>query len=252
MELFSKKEIEGLNRIILGIHGTDSMNKMCDGVMALLPELIPHEKSFFTHKPKSDDCGNMTARSLSMTKEEISGYTEHFREFDYSAWYINQSNVAVYRDSDIVSNEVMNASYIYNQWVQPMGMRYVCGNVIRSDDRLYAEFTLFRSEKFGDYTEREMFLLSVVTDQIRLWFQKNYAAAFLPKNVSEPEFMALLTIREREIIRLVSSNLSLREISDQLSISYSTVRRHLANIYAKLGVQSRAQLMYLFWKKADL
>jgi DNA-binding CsgD family transcriptional regulator len=50
-----------------------------------------------------------------------------------------------------------------------------------------------------------------------------------------------LSSREREILRLVASGMTNREIATCLFIAPGTVRKHLDNIYAKLGVRSRAQ-----------
>ena len=50
----------------------------------------------------------------------------------------------------------------------------------------------------------------------------------------------LLTARELELLALVANGATNREIAEQLIISYGTVRRHLNNIYGKLGVNSRA------------
>jgi pimeloyl-ACP methyl ester carboxylesterase/DNA-binding CsgD family transcriptional regulator len=49
-----------------------------------------------------------------------------------------------------------------------------------------------------------------------------------------------LTRRETEVLRLVASGLSNREIASSLVLSEHTVHRHVANILAKLGVPSRA------------
>lgn len=48
-----------------------------------------------------------------------------------------------------------------------------------------------------------------------------------------------LTEREREVLRLLQSDLSAPEIAGQIHISVSTLRTHIRNIYAKLGVHSR-------------
>jgi len=50
-----------------------------------------------------------------------------------------------------------------------------------------------------------------------------------------------LSKREYEILRLVSSGISTKNIADQLGISHTTVRNHIKNIYAKLEVHSQAE-----------
>ena len=49
-----------------------------------------------------------------------------------------------------------------------------------------------------------------------------------------------LTTRELEVLRLVAAGKSNREIANELVISDHTVRRHLQNMFRKLGVSSRA------------
>jgi DNA-binding NarL/FixJ family response regulator len=54
-----------------------------------------------------------------------------------------------------------------------------------------------------------------------------------------------LTSREIEIIAALKKGSSNREIASQLAISEETVKRHLSNIYGKLGVSSRLELAVL-------
>jgi len=51
-----------------------------------------------------------------------------------------------------------------------------------------------------------------------------------------------LTEREREIAEAFALGETHREIGDRLRIAPATVRRHLANLYEKLGVSSKAEL----------
>jgi DNA-binding NarL/FixJ family response regulator len=50
----------------------------------------------------------------------------------------------------------------------------------------------------------------------------------------------LLTPREREVLQLVASGMSDREIGDRLFISHRTARTHVSNILGKLDVPSRS------------
>jgi two-component system nitrate/nitrite response regulator NarL len=54
-----------------------------------------------------------------------------------------------------------------------------------------------------------------------------------------------LTSREVEIISAIKEGNSNREIAGKLAISEETVKRHLSNIYGKLGVSSRLELAVL-------
>ena len=55
--------------------------------------------------------------------------------------------------------------------------------------------------------------------------------------------MRLLTPRELEIVRLANEGLRNKEIGERLSITEGTVKIHLHNIYEKLGVTGRPQLI---------
>jgi DNA-binding NarL/FixJ family response regulator len=54
-----------------------------------------------------------------------------------------------------------------------------------------------------------------------------------------------LTVREREIIRLVALGLKNKDIANRLSISDITVRHHLTSIFCKLEIADRQNLLIL-------
>jgi LuxR family maltose regulon positive regulatory protein len=58
------------------------------------------------------------------------------------------------------------------------------------------------------------------------------------------ELVEPITARELEVLQLAAVGLSNREISDELVISVATTKRHVSNIYGKLGVSSRAEAVH--------
>jgi LuxR family maltose regulon positive regulatory protein len=61
------------------------------------------------------------------------------------------------------------------------------------------------------------------------------------KNLREDHYLETLSAREMEVLALIAEGLSNHEICSRLHISLSTVKGHTANIYGKLGVNSRTQ-----------
>ncbi len=57
-----------------------------------------------------------------------------------------------------------------------------------------------------------------------------------------PAWPGPLTDREREVARLIAQGLSNRAIGHKLFITQATAARHVANIFAKLGFKTRAQV----------
>ncbi len=55
-----------------------------------------------------------------------------------------------------------------------------------------------------------------------------------------------ISSREKEILKLLIEGKSNKEIEDVLFISFNTVRNHVYNIYQKLGIQKRIQLLKMF------
>ena len=58
-----------------------------------------------------------------------------------------------------------------------------------------------------------------------------------------------LTVREREIFTLLLSGIEVKQIASNLKISYSGVNFHIKNLFAKLGVHSRAELLVKYHNK---
>jgi DNA-binding NarL/FixJ family response regulator len=67
------------------------------------------------------------------------------------------------------------------------------------------------------------------------------AAARLMREVKAPDSPEALTERETEVLRLLAQGLSNKEIAHTLVIGEKTVKTHVSNILAKLGVPSRTQ-----------
>jgi len=81
------------------------------------------------------------------------------------------------------------------------------------------------------------------------WFSQRIAgqiarSTFAPAPDAEPVGGApTLTPREWEILQHLAQGQSNSDIADQLSLSKATVQNYVSNIYAKLGIETRAEAM---------
>ena len=75
----------------------------------------------------------------------------------------------------------------------------------------------------------------------RLLSSFGWPAQPVAARAGEVELAEPLTAREVEVPRLVAAEMRNQEIADHLFISLSTVKRHIANAYGKLGVSHRTE-----------
>ena len=73
------------------------------------------------------------------------------------------------------------------------------------------------------------------------WFDR-FARASARDQQQAIDGAAHLTPRERDVAKLVATGQRNRIIADALGITEGTVKMHLHNVYAKLGLESRTQL----------
>jgi two-component system, NarL family, response regulator DegU len=81
------------------------------------------------------------------------------------------------------------------------------------------------------------------------FYHNDLVASVLRKNVKDkkfsnrPLFASELSEREKEVVKLVCQELTIKEIGQRLSISENTVRNHRVNIMEKVGVSNMVGLV---------
>ena len=66
-------------------------------------------------------------------------------------------------------------------------------------------------------------------------------ATLLAKRRAIDAQLQSLTVREKEVLRLMAEGLSSRSVAARLGISYTTVRTHIRSLGSKLGVHSKLE-----------
>lgn len=92
-------------------------------------------------------------------------------------------------------------------------------------------------------------LLPRLVTELRRYAQQAAAAALAPAPAAAepdtvaPEKLATLTRRERDIVNLLADGATNKQVAQELDISERTVKGHLSNVFMKLGVSDRLNLV---------
>jgi len=95
-----------------------------------------------------------------------------------------------------------------------------------------------------------LFVASGVATVLRMWLKLKSAFTVVGERADGVIASYGLTPREQEILRLVLQGATNQDIEKKLFVSASTVRNHIYNIYQKLGVRNRLELVNLIAKDA--
>jgi LuxR family maltose regulon positive regulatory protein len=63
------------------------------------------------------------------------------------------------------------------------------------------------------------------------------------QNTPAPDLKNPLTKRELQMLRLLATDLSPQDIASEMTVSPTTTRTHIRNVYQKLGVHSRFEVV---------
>jgi DNA-binding CsgD family transcriptional regulator len=139
------------------------------------------------------------------------------------------------RLSDVISRRRLVNSRIYAEWFRPVGIEAELEAGIARSRTVTRNFVFERTH--GDFSVRDRAVLELVRPHLR----RIHEMTRLRRAVGDPapEDLNRLTGREAEILELVAAGLTNAAIAERLWISPGTVKKHLENVYAKLGVANR-------------
>lgn len=151
----------------------------------------------------------------------------------------------VYRESDIISDEMRVKTEYYEKVYKPNGWHYSLQMIMAREKKFLGVVTLYRKMGKEDFSHDEVFLVDTLKDHMayRLWQQKQNWMQYGEKlTVSAATEKFGLTKQEHHILQLLMEGKDNTFICDYLSISINTLKKHILNIYRKLGIRNRVQL----------
>jgi DNA-binding CsgD family transcriptional regulator len=140
------------------------------------------------------------------------------------------------RLSDVISQRELAGTRVYADWFRPDGVvAELEVGITRSRTRT-RNFIFHRTT--GDFSLRDREMLALLQPHLA----RIHESTRLRRAASErarPADLERLTAREAEVLELVAAGLTNAAIAERLWISPGTVKKHLDNVYEKLGVANR-------------
>lgn len=248
MSFLKTNEWTMISDILLELYALDDSSEIKRKMLTLLQALIPFDcASFVVIDKKTKKIDEEKSEWIYFEKDVLEKYLIYDYKNDYIFNMLNYSKSIVYRDTDLLETSARIKTRYYTEFLKPNKTPYIAGIIFIYKNKLLGLLNLFRSEDFGDFTEKELYVLEQLkkhfTNIIYKAEQSESTIYAISDGKRQPIYKLGLTLREMEVIDLIVKGLSNHEISEKLVISDSTVKKHIYNIFTKIGVNSRTQLI---------
>jgi len=255
--MLNQSQWEKINDIISSIHKTKNTKIIRLIFLQKLTNLIDFDFSEFdiglletTTSPRLVDPVVVSKFDKKFEEAFIHQYESIYAPMDYVKWLFMGTESMVYRESDLVNDEVRKKSSFYQNYLSVFNLVHIAGIVIASGGQFSGAVTLYRSEKSGDFSDIDLYILKQLMPHLQVKFeleqekmkQNEHSLSFLLKNQYS------LTNREIEIIGYIYQGYGNAEIAGKLNIAPNTVKKHIYNLFYKLGVKNRVQLVKFLLK----
>ncbi|MGE5552106.1 MAG: LuxR C-terminal-related transcriptional regulator [Bacteroidota bacterium] len=215
----------------------------CQAALENLAGLVPYDSArmFIKHEAS----GREEHMLVGITSQNFDAYRKYYHR-------LNPVDPDLYRDptrgvTQVDWREYRHTEYV-TDFISPQGIRR-CAGMLLYDSRQQPVGGLFlnRAPNSPQFNRRELAVMGILQIYLshylsiytKLANQEN--SHFHPTELNKS--CRLLSKREAEVATLLCHRLTANEIAAKLLISPLTAKKHIENIYGKLGVKSRQELV---------
>lgn len=237
-------EWKRINDIALIIHSEKDIDDMRTHFFEAVEVLIPFEKAMFYFIEETIDGMHLkNPIFVNVDSSFATLYKKVFEEFKYGRVAISARRTMAFHDTDLMTSDSKMKNDMFMSFMKPYEIPYGAGIEITKNKKATAEVSFFRREEQGDFAEKELQILDILKDHLEIRINGIEDREGDRKNKEAHLIDFGLTQRELEIAMMVADGLWMDDISERLEISKSTGKRHLHNIYAKMNVGGRTELI---------
>lgn len=251
MSILLENEWEHLNKMILSLYLEDCSSSLRQVFLKQLRHLIVFNLAEFS--VGTNENYFFDSVQINMDNNEpvdfLSEYFKYLNEYGNKNidWIFRYPESTVMRMEDILHDELFDESNFKKVYLKNISMDHCCTTTLFKNSEYLGEFSLYLAKSYGYFSKRDLYILNIVKDHLanKLHHLKNQHKPHLPAKSLYHLYDFKLTERELEIVQLVLDGMDNENLSNELYISLNTVKKHLSNIYEKMCVGSRREMIAL-------
>lgn len=239
-----------LNTIIYKVYTMEDFDGMRKEILEQLKLLVDFDSADFylssTEDEKKLDRPVMYNCDSNLAKE--------YEELDYSRGILLSGKSLIYRETDIISDEARVETEYYQKVYRPNNWHYSLQVVIAKDHHFLGTITFYRTIGKENFKYDDIFVLDMLKDHLAYRmekYRKNLCEEGEKLTVTQAVEKYGLTRREDTILRNLMQGKENATICEDLTISTNTLKKHILNIYRKLGIRNRVQLFKMIREHED-
>ena len=239
-----------LNNIIYKIYTVSDIDEMREQFLDQMKMLIDYDSADF-HLASPDGKNKLISPVLYNCEEDLSMV---YDELDYSRGILYSGKTLIYRETDIISDPKRVETDYYKKVYKENKWHYSLQMVLARNKEFVGVVTFYRTIGKDDFLYDDIFILDLLKDHLayRLYQQKKSSLAFGEKlTVRAAVEKFSLTRREETVLKLLMEGKSNQQILENLIITENTLKKHILNLYRKLGVKNRVGLFKMILEKEE-
>ena len=230
-----------LNNIIYKIYTTENFDDMRYEILDQLKMVLDYDSADFYMASREE--GKLLCDPVTYNCDM--DLSEMYEDLDYSRGIVASGKMLIYRETDIISDEARVQTDYYQKVYKPNNWHYALQMVIARNKKFLGAITFYRTIGKENFLYDDIFVLDMLKDHLayRLeQFYKSEEAGMDKITVTEAVVKYDLTKREHMILKQLMSGKDHAQICEELVISSNTLKKHILNIYRKMGIKNRVQL----------
>lgn len=236
-----------LNNIIYKIYTTEDLDFMRQQLLEQLKLVLDFDSADF-YLVSQDEGRHLIKPVTYNCEEEMLDYEglEDGKGITYTGKSI------IYRETDLVSEEEWMKKEYYNKVYRPNNWHYSLHMVLGHNKDFLGVITFYRTIGKENFQYDDIFVMDMLKDHIayRLYRDnKEHESAPEKLSVTEVTEKYELTKREHTILKMLLDGKDNEVICAELKISVNTIKKHILNIYRKLGIKNRVQMFKMIKEK---